>query len=126
MASLRGMPYSTSEFSPHENKAADLFWLPESPGKPGPADFFDEFVVLDGGDSTTTSTTDGAEGGGLARAITPPAISMPAGRHVNIVSAVAMPSVKAMAHSGRRSRSRTSSSIAKGAVAAPWTPITWT
>lgn len=103
MASLGGMPYSTSEFSPHENKAAaDLFWLPESPGKPAPADFFDEFVVLDGGDSTTTSTTDGGEGGGLASAITPPAVSMPAGRHVNIVSAVAMPSVKAMAHSGRQ------------------------
>lgn len=103
MASLHGMPYSTSEFSPHENKAAaDLFWLPESPGKPAPADFLDEFVVLDGGDSTTTSTTDGGEGGGLASAITPPAVSMPAGRHVNIVSAVAMPSVKAMAHSGRQ------------------------
>ncbi|KAK0752506.1 hypothetical protein B0T18DRAFT_426953 [Schizothecium vesticola] len=84
MASLRGMPYSTSEFSPHENKGADLFWMPESPGKPAPADFFDEFVVLDGGDSTTTSITDGGEGGGLARAITPPAVSMPAGRHVNI------------------------------------------
>ena len=80
MASVHGMAFSGSEFSLIENKGVGGGFLWQDPhDEAGPADFFDEFVVLDGADSSTISTM--ALGGDLGRLrgagvpLTPPATS---------------------------------------------------
>ncbi|KAK0643126.1 hypothetical protein B0T16DRAFT_391703 [Cercophora newfieldiana] len=87
--SIHGMAaFSSSEFSLIDNKDAGGGFLWQDPhDEAAPADFFDEFVVLDGADSSTSNAEGserGAHGGGggeLGRqratgaAVTPPVVS---------------------------------------------------
>ncbi|KAK4449098.1 hypothetical protein QBC34DRAFT_463724 [Podospora aff. communis PSN243] len=86
MASVQQMAYSSSEFSFMENKGAGGGFLWQDPHDgAGPSDLFDEFVVLDGADSSTPSTAGpekGESGAGdlehlrsAGAAVTPPLMS---------------------------------------------------
>ncbi|KAK3360102.1 hypothetical protein B0T25DRAFT_120515 [Lasiosphaeria hispida] len=83
MASVQGMSFTASEFSLVEDKGGNALLWQDPADEVGSADFFDEFVMLDGPDSASTSTVGGAEGGGggrggdyaslgLLKALTPP------------------------------------------------------
>ncbi|KAK0613486.1 hypothetical protein B0T14DRAFT_591238 [Immersiella caudata] len=85
MASVHQMADSSSEFSLMENKGAGGGFMWQDPhDEAGPSDFFDEFVVLDGVDSSTSAAAgpEGGEYGGdlehlrsATAAVTPPLVS---------------------------------------------------